>query len=120
MVPSTTDEQQINDLFVAWLHNHPDDDTRVIVEDADALLESIHQGLAQHSAADLEKYSGTVSAIRMLDADHAEVQYTLLFAGQPQFGLRTGVAVRIDGRWMVSRATECALLSLGGIVCPPS
>ena len=43
----------------------------------------------------------------MLDADHAEVQYTLLFAGQPQFGLRTGVAVRIDGRWMVSRATEC-------------
>ena len=55
----------------------------------------------------------------MLDADHAEVQYTLLHDGQPQFGLRTGVAVRIDGRWMVSRATECALLSLGGITCPP-
>ena len=118
-VPSTTDEQQINDLFVAWLRDHPDDETRAIVEDADALLDSIHQGLAQHTPDDLAKYSGTVSAIRMLDADHAEVQYTLLHDGQPQFGLRTGVAVRIDGRWKVSRATECALLSLGGITCPP-
>ncbi len=118
-VPSTSDEQQINDLFVAWLRDHPDDETRAIVEDADALLDSIHQGLAQHTPDDLAKYSGTVSAIRMLDADHAEVQYTLLHDGQVQFGPRTGVAVRIDGRWKVSRATECALLSLGGITCPP-
>jgi hypothetical protein len=117
-VPSTTDEQQINDLVVAWLRNHPDDETRAIVEDADALLESIHQGLAQHSASDLAKYSGTVSAIRMLDADHAEVDYILLFDGRPQFGVRTGIAVRINGHWMVSRATECSLLSLGGITCP--
>jgi len=119
-VPSTNDEQQITDLYVAWLRNHPDDETRVIVEDADALLSSIHQGLAQHSEADLMKYSGTVSAVRMLDADHAEVDYSLLFDGRPQFGVRTGIAVRIDGHWMVSRATECSLLSLGGITCPPS
>jgi hypothetical protein len=119
-VPTTDDENAIVDLFVAWLRDHPDDETRLIVEDADALLPAIHQGLAQHSADDLAKYSGTVSDIRMLDADHAEVQYTLLHDGQPQFGLRTGTAVRIDGTWMVSRATECALLSLGGIVCPPA
>src|SRR5262249_37587718 len=119
-VPGTNDEQEINDLYVSWLRSHPDDETRRIVEDADALLPYIHQGLAQHSADDLALYSGTVSAIRMLDADHAEVQYTLLHGGQPQFGVRTGGAVRIDGRWMVSRATECALLSLGGITCPPN
>ncbi len=95
---------------MAWLHNHPDDDTRVIVEDGDALLDVIHQGLAQHSPADLEKYSGAVSAVRMLDVDHAEVQYTLLFDGRSQFGVRTGVAVRLDGSWRVSRATECSLL----------
>ena len=117
-VPSTTDEQQINDLVVAWLRYHPDDETRSIVEDADALLPSIHEGLAQHSASDLLKYSGTVSAIRMLDADHAEVDYILLFDGRPQFGVRTGIAVRINGHWMVSRVTECSLLSLGGITCP--
>ena len=102
-----------------WLHDHPDDETRAIVEDADALLPSIHEGLAQHSASDLLKYSGTVSAIRVLDADHAEVDYILLFDGRPQFGVRTGIAVRINGHWMVSRATECSLLSLGGIICPP-
>ena len=119
-MPTTDDERAIQELFVAWLKDHPDDETRRIVEDADVLLDSIHEGLAQHSAEDLAGYSGTVSAIRMLDADHAEVQYTLLHDGQPQFGLRTGVAVRIDGRWMVSRATECALLSLGGITCPPA
>ncbi len=117
-VPTTADEQQIRDLFVAWLRNHPDDETRAIIEDGDALLDVIHQGLAQHSPEDLTKYSGTVQAVRMLDADHAEVEYTLLFDGHPQFGLRTGVAVRIDGQWRVSRATECALLSLGGLSCP--
>jgi hypothetical protein len=117
--PTTDDERAIQELFEAWLRDHPDDDTRRMVEDADALLPSIHEGLAQHTPEDLAQYSGSVSAIRMLDADHAEVQYTLLHGGQPQFGLRTGTAVRIDGRWMVSRATECALLSLGGITCPP-
>lgn len=116
---ATEDEQLIQQLFESWLRNHPDDDTRLMVEDADALMESIHEGLAQHTPEHLALYSGTVSGIRMLDPDHAEVRYTLLHGGVPQFGLRTGTAVRIDGRWMVSRATECALLSLGGITCPP-
>jgi hypothetical protein len=60
------------------------------VEDADALLDAIHQGLAQHTPEDLALYSGSRSAIRMPDADRAEVQYMLLHDGQPQFGLRTG------------------------------
>ena len=54
----------------------------------------------------------------MIDSDHASVDYTLLFAGQPQFGVRTGTAVRIDGVWKVSRDTECALLALGAVACP--
>ncbi len=41
--------------------DHPDDETRLMVEDADALLDSIHEGLAQHTAEDLAGYSGTVS-----------------------------------------------------------
>jgi hypothetical protein len=118
-VPVTDDERAIQELFVAWLRTRTDAETRALVEDADSLLESIHEGQAQHTPEQLAQYSGTVSGIRMLDADHAEVQYTLLLAGQPQFGLRTGVAVRIDGRWLVSRATVCSMLSLGGITCPP-
>ena len=68
---------------------------------------------------DLTKYSGRVEAVRMIDAAHATVDYTLLFGGQAQFGTRTGTAVKIDGAWKVSRDTECALLALGGITCPP-
>jgi hypothetical protein len=118
-VPTTADEQAIQDVFLRWMDNYTDDDFRALVEDADAILPAIHEGLAQHSPEDLDKYSGTVSSVRMLDADHAEVQYTSLFAGSPMFGLRNGVAVRIDGRWLVSRATMCSMLSLGGITCPP-
>jgi hypothetical protein len=119
-VPSTADEQAIRDLFVSWQNgSNTDDDIRAIVEDADALLEFIHQGMAQHSAEDLAKYSGQVDAVRMIDAQHASVDYTLLWNGTPQFGRRTGTAVRIDGVWKVSRDTECALLALGNITCPP-
>jgi hypothetical protein len=47
------------------------------------------------------------------------VDYTLLWDGVPQLGRRTGAAVKIGGVWKVSRDTECALLSLGGLTCPP-
>ena len=117
-VPATTDEQEINHLFVEWQRVHTDDEIRTFVEDAESLLDAIHEGMAQHSESDLAKYSGVVNAIRMIDADHASVDYTLLFAGQPQFGVRTGTAVRVGGVWKVSRDTECALLALGNVSCP--
>jgi hypothetical protein len=119
-VPTSDDETQITDLFVAWQRNHPDDETRAMVEDADALLDTIHLGIAQHSEADLAKYSGRVESVQVTDPDHAVVVYTLLFDGVPQFGRRSGNAIRIDGVWKVSRDTECALLTLGGLTCPPS
>jgi hypothetical protein len=103
---------------VEWQRVHTDDEVRAIVEDADSLLGVIHEGMAQHSEGDLTKYSGRVEAIRMIDGEHANVDYTLLFDGQPQFGVRTGTAVKIAGVWKVSRDTECALLSLGDITCP--
>jgi hypothetical protein len=117
-VPATTDEQEITTLFLSWLRGQTDDEIRATFEDAESLIDAIHEGMAQHSVSDLTKYSGLVNAIRMIDADHASVDYTLLFAGQPQFGVRTGTAVRIDGAWKVSRDTECALLALGNVTCP--
>jgi hypothetical protein len=118
-VPASADEQEISRVFVEWQRVHTDDEVRALVEDADALLDSIHQGMAQHSEADLTGYSGRVESVTMTDVDHATVQYVLLWNGQSQFGVRTGTAVRVDGVWKVSRDTECALLSLGGISCPP-
>lgn len=118
-VPSSADEQEISRLVVSWLRRQTDEEIRATFEDADAIIGAIHQGMAQKTEADLARYTGQVDAIRLSDPEHAVVDYTLLFNGQPQFGRRTGAAVKIDGLWKVSRDTECALLALGGITCPP-
>ena len=34
-------------------------------------------------------------------------------------GTREGRALRIDGRWKVSRATYCGLIAMAGVRCPP-
>jgi hypothetical protein len=75
--------------------------------------------VAQHSAADLAKYSGRVDSVEIVDDTHANVVYSILFDGSPEFALRPGEAVKIDGVWKVSRDTVCALLEIGGISCPP-
>jgi hypothetical protein len=118
--PSATDEEAIRALFGAWMGGpHTDDQVRALIEDGDSILDAIRAGWAQHSTADLAKYSGRADTIQMIDADHATVQYTLLWNGQSQFGQRTGAAIRTNGTWQVSRDTECQLLTLGGITCPP-
>jgi hypothetical protein len=37
----------------------------------------------------------------------------------PQYAFQPGQAIKINGTWMVSRDTVCALLEHGGISCPP-
>jgi hypothetical protein len=37
----------------------------------------------------------------------------------PYLGTREGRALRIDGRWKVSRATYCGLIAMAGVRCPP-
>ena len=76
-------------------------------------------GIARHSEADLAKYPGRVESVHVTDPDHAVVVYTLLFDGVPEFGRRSGNAVKIDGVWKVRRETECALLAPGGLTRPP-
>jgi hypothetical protein len=50
----------------------------------------------------------------------AEVTYDVLIGGNPVLPDSKGYAVRVDGRWKVSRATLCGLLELGGTKCPPA
>jgi hypothetical protein len=75
--------------------------------------------MAQHSPENLARYSGRVDSITLVDETHADVVYSILFDGIPQYAERRGRAIKIDGTWMVSRDTVCALLTLGGITCPP-
>jgi hypothetical protein len=123
--PSTTapgeasDVEAIGSVFLRWMNAENRDDISAYVEDADSILEAHRQGLAQHTPEDLAKYSGRVDSIEVIDAAHADVRYTILWDGTPQYAFQPGQAVKIDGTWMVSRDTVCALLAHGGITCPP-
>jgi hypothetical protein len=117
-VPTTDNEQRISDLVVTWLRDQNDDEIRATIEDADSILGAMHEGMRQYSS-NLPKYSGYANSVEVVDADHAVIDYTLLLDGAPLWGRRTGAAIKIDGVWKVSRDTECSLLAVGSIMCPP-
>lgn len=94
-------------------------DIAAYVEDADSILGAVRDGLAQHTPEDLAKYSGRVDSIELVDSRHANVRYTILWDGTPQYAFQPGQAIKLDGTWMVTRDTVCALLKYGGITCPP-
>jgi hypothetical protein len=114
-----SDAAAIRDLFLAWINAQPKDDLEGIVEDFASIAETHRQGVAQHTEADLALYSGRVDSVTMIDDTHADVRYTILHGGQPQFSMMPGQAIRIDGKWMVTRETVCELLTHGGLTCPP-
>jgi hypothetical protein len=112
-------EKAIRTAFLGWMNAQPHDDISEYVEDHASILESLRQGMAQHSSAGLAKYTGRVESVQIVDATHAAVRYTILFDGNPNFADQPGEAIKIDGVWKVSRDTVCNLLTNGGITCPP-
>jgi hypothetical protein len=118
-VASTPDEAAVHDVFLSWIDAQPKSALDDVVEDFPSIRDAHEQGVAQHSAADLAKYSGRVDSVQIVDDAHANVVYSILFNGAPQFAYRPGEAIKIDGVWKVSRDTVCDLLEVGGIPCPP-
>ncbi len=60
----------------------------------------------------------TVQSIKATGATAAEVTYSLKdSAGVLKSGL-TGAAVEVGGKWLVSSATFCGLVTLAGATCP--
>jgi hypothetical protein len=112
-------ENAIRTAFLGWMNAQPHDQIGEYVEDHASILESLRQGMAQHSSGGLAKYSGRVESVQILDATHAAVRYTILLDDNPQFANQPGAAIKIDGVWKVSRDTVCNLLTFGGITCPP-
>lgn len=117
-VPVSDDEQQIANVFTIWMDDQSDSSLDQSVENPDAVRAPSHEGWNQHSPDDLAQYEGRVESIRVLDANRAEVVYTILHAGQVQFDHRLGSAVRVNGEWKVSTETVCSMLAIGGIRCP--
>lgn len=113
-----SDTEAIRAAFLGWIDAQPKDAIDAFVEDYASIRDAHRQGMAQHSPESLTRYSGRVDSITVVDDTHADVVYSILFDGIPQYGHRAGEAVKIDGTWMVTRATVCDLLALGGITCP--
>jgi hypothetical protein len=113
----TGDEAAIADVFRTWV-SRPDVDTTVsILEDGEALRDTIDQVRTRNPGS--ENHSARVDAVRLVDDTHALVTFSILTGESLTLGNQQGAAVKIDGTWHVSRATYCATVSLGAVSCPP-
>jgi streptogramin lyase len=111
------DEQAAAVAFLDWLAPGSVEATIPLIEDGEALREVI--SAAQATAPDaVEDYSGAVDGVRLVDDDRAVVSYRILIRGATVLST-DGEAVRVDGRWVVSRDTYCAAIANGPVRCPP-
>jgi hypothetical protein len=110
------DEAQIADVFRRFISG-PDLDTLVsLLEDGEALRET----LSKEPAGKTGTPSARVDSVTLVDDTHASVTYTILLDGRVALPNQHGTAVKIDGKWLMSRATYCALVAQGGVQCPPA
>jgi len=116
---ASSEEQQIRAAFLGWIDAQPHDNVAAYVEDAASILDSLREGMAQHTPDDLAKYSGRVDFVQIVDPTHANVRYSILWDGHDSIPYQDGAAIKVDGRWMVTRETVCALLAVGNVHCPP-
>jgi endonuclease/exonuclease/phosphatase family metal-dependent hydrolase len=98
------------------------------ITDVDAKLAALEDGeilrpffLATYAAqGDLvERIRVRIDGIEPVDADHANVTYSLLLDGSPVLDHLEGSAVRVNGRWLVSRRTYCDVSTQGVPEIPP-
>ena len=108
--------QAVTLAFEQWLDGSRPDLSLAVIEDAARLQPALAE--AATTIPGLASYRGRVNAVAFTSATSAEVSYSV-FAGRvlvrPDL---TGIAVLVDGRWLVSSETVCNLLALNGIVCP--
>jgi hypothetical protein len=118
--PGSDDEAAIRNAFEQWIYVSPRDAIEPYVEDAASILDAWRQGIAQQpTGGSYEHYRIRVDSVNVVDETHADVVYSLLYDGQPQYDHVKAAAIKIDGTWKVTRDTVCSILSHGGITCPP-
>jgi hypothetical protein len=118
-VGESADQLAVRTAFLGWLNGKTLDEAAPYVDDLASIRDAVRQGMAQHTAQDLAGFSGRVESVVIADPTHADVVYTVLHDDAPLYANRAGKAVKVDGTWKVTRDTECALLAVGGVTCPP-
>jgi hypothetical protein len=87
-----------------------------LVEGGDQLQATADEAAAKHPIP--RGIGSTVHEIRFINDHQAVVIWDLVNNGNPLLANQIGFAVLVDGKWKVARETDCALLKLGGAICP--
>jgi ABC-type glycerol-3-phosphate transport system substrate-binding protein len=101
--------QNVQALFNAAL---PIEERVAYLEDGEALrqvVEQTYQILGEQAST----ASAQVDNVTVNDDGTATVEFQVLLAGTPVLPT-TGTAVLVDGKWLVSKATVCDLITLAG------
>ena len=89
-----------------------------VLEDAEVLRPYFLQAYqAQQSIA--SRIHVRIDGIELVDADHANVTYTLLLDDAAVLDHLPGAATRVGGRWLVTRRTYCDVSTQGATEIPP-
>ncbi|NKY25242.1 hypothetical protein [Nocardia gamkensis] len=106
----------ITDVYTGFFSpSTPPDQKAALVQKGDVFLPILQ---AQAANPQSQGTSVTVSAVKLVDANNADVTYTLLMGGNPVLPNQTGQAVKDGGQWKVATATFCALMTLQGGTSP--
>jgi hypothetical protein len=83
-----------------------------LLENSDKLAETITQAVASPM---LKQVTAKVTAVAFESETRALVTYDILLNGAAAMSGSQGVAVLVDGKWLVSQESFCALVALGGV-----
>ncbi|AHH21171.1 hypothetical protein NONO_c64010 [Nocardia nova SH22a] len=86
-----------------------------LLENGPAFADAIK---AQADSPMAKSASAKVTNVAMIDSDHADVTFDVLFNGKPALSGQQGSAVDVDNTWKVTASTFCALLTLEGAAPP--
>jgi len=113
-VPDDDSVDRIASLFESW-PAASGDELLQRVEGGDR-LDAVQQAVGERfPPGALPESVFSVQRIRFTTIDNAAVRFVMsLLPEQPV----DGSAVRVDGRWKISRDTYCAVVRLAGVECP--
>ncbi len=86
-----------------------------LLENGPAFADAIK---AQADSPMAKSASAKVTNVALIDSDHADVTFDVLFNGKPALSGQQGSAINIDDTWKVTASTFCALLTLEGATPP--
>jgi len=108
--------QAVTLAFEHWLDGSQPAASLAVIQDAARLQPALAE--AAKTLPGLASYRGRVNSVQFTNSTSAEVNYSVLAGGALIRANLTGIAVLVDGRWLVSSETVCNLLALNGIACP--